>query len=137
MNLRKVFVVAMDNEAAAVTAHFEGVSEETVFSRRVIRGTLDGEPTALVVAGIGKSNAAAAAQLALCLGELILLPGQIQLILTLIGNIHGGLAGGIHKLHTLFLNLVEIKFKHEKHLFFHSFVAAFPKALCCSLLFAL
>ena len=67
MNLRKVFVVAMDNEAAAVTAHFEGVSEETVFSRRVIRGTLDGEPTAVVVAGIGKSNAAAAAQLALCL----------------------------------------------------------------------
>ena len=67
MNLRKVFVVAMDNEAAAVTAHFEGVSEETVFSRRVIRGTLDGEPTAIVVAGIGKSNAAAAAQLALCL----------------------------------------------------------------------
>ena len=77
------------------------------------------------------------AQLALRLGELILLPGQIQLILTLIGNIHGSLAGGIHKLHTLFLNLVEIKFKHEKHLFFHSFVAAFPKALCCSLLFAL
>ena len=67
MNLRKVFVVAMDNEAAAVTAHVEGVSEETVFSRRVIRGTLDGEPTAIVVAGIGKSNAAAAAQLALCL----------------------------------------------------------------------
>ena len=67
MSVRKVFVIAMDNEAAAVTAHFEGVSEETVFSRRVIRGTLDGEPTAIVVAGIGKSNAAAAAQLALCL----------------------------------------------------------------------
>ena len=67
MSVRKVFVIAMDNEAAAVTAHFEGASEETVFSRRVIRGTLDGEPTAIVVAGIGKSNAAAAAQLALCL----------------------------------------------------------------------
>ena len=67
MNTRKVFVIAMDNEAAAVTAHLEGVSEETVFSRRVIRGMFGGEPTAIVVSGIGKTNASAAAQLALSL----------------------------------------------------------------------
>jgi len=67
VSTRKVFVIAMDNEAAAVTAHLDGIAEETVFSRRVIRGTLDGEATAIVVAGIGKTNAAAATQLALSL----------------------------------------------------------------------
>ncbi len=67
MSLDKVFVIAMDNEAAAVTAHFADVAEETVFGRRVIRGTLGGEPTAVVVSGVGKTNAAAAAQLALAL----------------------------------------------------------------------
>ena len=67
MTAEKVFVVAMDNEADAVTAHFVGVSESTVFGRRVIRGTLGGEPTAVVVSDIGKSNAAAATQLALSL----------------------------------------------------------------------
>lgn len=65
MNLRKVFVVAMDNEAAAVTAHFAAVAEESVFGRRIVTGTLAGEPTAVVVSGVGKVNAAAAAQLAL------------------------------------------------------------------------
>lgn len=67
MNLRKVFVVAMDNEAAAVTAHFAAVAEESVFGRRIVTGTLAGEPTAVVVSGVGKVNAAAATQLALCL----------------------------------------------------------------------
>lgn len=67
MSSRKVFVIAMDNEAAAVTAHLECVAESTVFGRRVVRGTLGGEPTAVVYAGIGKTNAAAAAQLALSL----------------------------------------------------------------------
>lgn len=67
MSIRKVFVIAMDNEAAAVTAHLDGIAEETVFGRRVIRGTLGGEATAIVVAGIGKTNAAAATQLALSL----------------------------------------------------------------------
>ncbi|MGN0846299.1 MAG: 5'-methylthioadenosine/S-adenosylhomocysteine nucleosidase [Kiritimatiellia bacterium] len=67
MSLRKVFVVAMDNEAAAVTAHLADASEETVFGRRIVRGTLGGERTAVVISGIGKTNAAAAAQLALSL----------------------------------------------------------------------
>ena len=65
MNCRKVFVIAMENEAATVTVHLDGVSEKTMFGRRVVCGTLGGEPTAVIVAGIGKSNAAAAAQLAL------------------------------------------------------------------------
>ena len=65
MNCRKVFVIAMENEAATVIAHLDGTSEETLFGRRVVRGTLGGEPTAVIVAGIGKVNAAAAAQLAL------------------------------------------------------------------------
>ena len=65
MNLSKVFVVAMNNEADAVTAHFAAVAEESVFGRRIVTGTLAGEPTAVVVSGVGKVNAAAAAQLAL------------------------------------------------------------------------
>lgn len=65
MNLRKVFVVAMDCEAAAVTAHFADAAEETAFGRRIVTGLFGGEPTAVVVSGVGKANAAAAAQLAL------------------------------------------------------------------------
>ncbi len=67
MSLGKVFVIAMDNEAAAVAAHLSDVTEETVFGRRVIRGMLADEPTAIVVSGVGKTNAAAATQLALSL----------------------------------------------------------------------
>ena len=62
--MRKVFVVAMDCEAEAVVRNFADVREEKVFGRRVIRGTLAGEQTAVVVSGIGKVNAAASAQLA-------------------------------------------------------------------------
>ena len=83
MTCKKVFVIAMDNEAAAVTAHFADVSESMVFGRRVIRGTLAGDPCAVIVAGIGKSNAAAATQLALSLFE----PGEI---------LNAGVAGALH-----------------------------------------
>ena len=83
MTCRKVLVIAMDNEAAAVTAHFADVSESAVFGRRVIRGTFGGEPCAVVVAGIGKSNAAAATQLALSLFE----PEEV---------LNAGVAGALH-----------------------------------------
>ena len=83
MTCRKVFVIAMDNEAAAITAHFADVSESTVFGRRVVRGTMDGEPSAVVVSGIGKSNAAAATQLALSLFE----PEEV---------LNAGVAGALH-----------------------------------------
>ena len=63
--LRQVFVIAMDCEAAAVTEHFEHPREETLFGRRVVYGALGGEETAVIVCGVGKTNAAACAQLAL------------------------------------------------------------------------
>ena len=53
------------------------------------------------------------AQLALCLGQAVLLGCQIQLVLALICNIHGCLVSGIHKLHTLFFDLIDIQFKHN------------------------
>ena len=60
----KVFVVAMECEAAAVSRNFAEVREETCFGRKVVRGTIGGEETAMVVAGVGKANAASAVQLA-------------------------------------------------------------------------
>lgn len=61
----RVFVVAMPCEAACVTAHLQDCRVQTLFGRTVAEGYLDGRPTAVVTAGVGKTNAAAAAQLAL------------------------------------------------------------------------
>ena len=61
----KVFVVAMKCEAEAVVHNLSETRRETLFGREVVHGALGGEETAVVVAGIGKSNAAAGAQLAL------------------------------------------------------------------------
>ena len=61
----KVFVVAMACEAETVVRHLADVRRETLFGREVVQGTLDGTGTAVVVAGVGKVNAAAGAQLAL------------------------------------------------------------------------
>ena len=65
MSSMKTFVIAMDCEAEAVTRHLAEPREETLYGRRVVRGTLNGEDTAVIVSGIGKGNAAAATQLAL------------------------------------------------------------------------
>ena len=65
MSCMKTFVIAMDCEAEAVTRHLAEPREETLYGRRVVRGTLNGEDTAVIVSGIGKGNAAAATQLAL------------------------------------------------------------------------
>lgn len=79
---RPMFVVAMDNEAAAVARAFTGeVSEETVFGRRVVSGLFHETPVALVVTGVGKANAAAGAQLALARGADVL--------------VNAGVAGGL------------------------------------------
>ena len=67
------FVIAMDNEAAAVTAHLEQTSETKEFGRRVIRGWYKGLPVAVYVSGVGKTNAAATAQLALARGADVLI----------------------------------------------------------------
>lgn len=72
--MKKVFVIAMDCEAAAVEAALENKTESVMFGRRVVRGTIGGEETAVIVTGVGKVNAAAGAQLALStLGAEILL----------------------------------------------------------------
>ena len=64
----KAFVIAMDNEAQCLVDNLKNPAEERRFGRRVVRGELNGERVLLVVSGIGKSNAAAATQMALQLG---------------------------------------------------------------------
>lgn len=61
----KVFVIAMNNEAECIVSNLENAVESTLFGRRIVRGTLNGEDALVVVSGVGKSNAAAAAQLAI------------------------------------------------------------------------
>ena len=61
----KVFVTAMDCEAETVVRNLAGVREERIFGRRVVFGMLGGEETSVVVAGVGKANAAAGTQLAI------------------------------------------------------------------------
>ena len=62
----KVYVIAMDCEAECVVSKLECAAERRVFGRRVVEGSLRGESAAVVVSGVGKSNAAAATQLAIC-----------------------------------------------------------------------
>lgn len=64
----RVFVIAMDDEAECVVRHLENIREERLFGRRVIHGMRNNRPFAVVVSGIGKSNAAAATQLAFQIG---------------------------------------------------------------------
>lgn len=61
----KAFVVAMECEADAVIRNMADCAASTMFGRKVVKGTIDGEGTAVVVAGVGKVNAAAGAQLAM------------------------------------------------------------------------
>ena len=61
----KAFVISMDNEAQCLIDNLKNATEEKLFGRRVLRGELNGENIMLVVSGIGKSNAAAATQLAI------------------------------------------------------------------------
>lgn len=61
----KVFVVALDSEAETVVRNMTDTVEQTLFGRRVVRGRIGGVETAVVIAGVGKANAAAGTQLAL------------------------------------------------------------------------
>ncbi len=61
----RVFVVAMPCEADCLLGHLKEQRERRVFGRRVIEGQWLGESVAVVISGVGKSNAAAATQLAL------------------------------------------------------------------------
>ena len=53
------------------------------------------------------------AQLALCLGQAVLLGCQIQLVLALICDILSGLFGGVKQLHALLFQHINIEFKHK------------------------
>ena len=63
----------MDNEAQCVIDNLVEAFERREYGRRVIRGKLNGEPTFVVVSGIGKSNAAAATQFAIQCGANIII----------------------------------------------------------------
>ena len=63
-----VFVCAMPDEAECAIRLLDDTREERLFGRRVVFGTRAGIPFAVVVSGIGKSNAAATTQLALQIG---------------------------------------------------------------------
>ena len=60
-----VYVIAMENEARCLVERMENAREEIRFGRRVTIGSYLGEETAVVLAGVGKTNAAAGAQIAL------------------------------------------------------------------------
>ena len=61
----KTFVIAMDNEADCLISNLQNTVESRICGRRTVRGSLNGEDYFVVVSGVGKSNAAAATQLAI------------------------------------------------------------------------
>ena len=63
--MKKVFVVAMESEADAVKRHLKGMLKFEEAGRTVYQGRFGDGETAVVVAGIGKVNAAAATQYAI------------------------------------------------------------------------
>jgi adenosylhomocysteine nucleosidase len=56
------FVIAMASEAAPVIEHLNIKSDEVVFDKRVVCGSINGINVGVVVCGVGKVNAAAGAQ---------------------------------------------------------------------------
>ena len=60
----KVFVIAMANEAECVLSEMTDKTESIICGKRVICGTLYKKPTAVVICGVGKVNAACGAQIA-------------------------------------------------------------------------
>ena len=74
--MRTFFVIAMDCEAECVVRHLSAAAESREWGRRVVRGSLADVPVAVVVSGVGKANAAAAAQFAVQSGaELVVSMG--------------------------------------------------------------
>ncbi|HIU01540.1 MAG TPA: 5'-methylthioadenosine/S-adenosylhomocysteine nucleosidase [Candidatus Coproplasma excrementavium] len=56
------FVIAMESEAAPVLKNMQLSSTENKCGKKLYRGTLCGEDTAVIVCGVGKVNAACGAQ---------------------------------------------------------------------------
>ena len=63
--MKNVFVIAMEVEADAVLRHMQNTLRFEESGRIVYQGELGGEPTAVVIAGVGKVNAAAGTQYAI------------------------------------------------------------------------
>ncbi|MGN0813836.1 MAG: 5'-methylthioadenosine/S-adenosylhomocysteine nucleosidase [Candidatus Coproplasma sp.] len=60
-----VFVIAMESEAQTVLDNMENVETDVVYDKKVVKGTLCGEQTAVVICNVGKVNAAVGAQYAI------------------------------------------------------------------------
>jgi adenosylhomocysteine nucleosidase len=80
----KVFVIAMQSEAETVLAHLENKTQTEVCGKKITYGTLFGEAVGVVTFGVGKVNAACAAQYAIS-----------QMYADTLINI--GVAGGLNK----------------------------------------
>lgn len=61
----KAFVIAMANEAECVISATDVKKEEKICGKRVIFGTLFKNDIAVIISGVGKVNAASAAQIAI------------------------------------------------------------------------
>ena len=55
----------MDKEAAPVIAQMSSVSEKIICGKKVVKGKLYGEKTAVLICGVGKVNAACGTQIAI------------------------------------------------------------------------
>ena len=88
-----VFVTAMECEAECVLAAFDDVREANVSGRRVRYGRAGGVECALIVSGIGKTFAAAAAEFAI-----LALGAKTVLNVGLCGGFGGGVEiGGVYE----------------------------------------
>ena len=88
-----VFVTAMECEAECVLAAFDDVREANVSGRRVRYGRAGGVECALIVSGIGKTLAAAAAEFAI-----LALGAKTVLNVGLCGGFGGGVEiGGVYE----------------------------------------
>ncbi len=63
--IMKCFVIALKNEAEPVLSAMENVTETSAYGKKIYTGRLYGMETAVVLCGVGKANAASAAQLAI------------------------------------------------------------------------
>ncbi|MCD8201394.1 MAG: 5'-methylthioadenosine/S-adenosylhomocysteine nucleosidase [Clostridia bacterium] len=61
----KVFVIAMEKEASPVIDVMDKVKKTEKYGREIYTGKLGSYKTAVIVSGVGKANAAAAAQMAI------------------------------------------------------------------------
>lgn len=61
----RIYVIAMASEAEAVLRGMKDQRRQMLWGREIVEGKIGGESAAVVIAGVGKVNAAAATQLAI------------------------------------------------------------------------